>query len=47
MKIWIRVVTVELDKCEWIQKAEGKIAKTLEFVGEEKEDDFTSWKLIV
>lgn len=45
MMIWIRSVTIKLDKCAWIQEAEGRIAKILEFVGEEK-DDFTFWNLI-
>lgn len=43
--VWIRVVIVNLDKCEWFQESEGKIAKTQEFVGEEK-DYFISWNVI-
>lgn len=37
MMICISLVTVELDKCEWIQEGKGKIVKRQEFVGEEKE----------
>lgn len=42
--VWIRVVIVNLHKCEWIQESEGKIANTQDFVGEEKH--FISWNLI-